>query len=481
MQLDVQYEAQIDALLWVEVGKTWFDTGDFDFAEQSFDRAEQVLCDANVGTGPVWASLGLERSYILWRKGNFEEARETAHHTLNIFDALLRENDRLINIHQSTATRRTLAGDPVDVGRTHLLLGNIAAVMGEGTIALDHLSAALTVFEQFDRQREIALVCGNIGDVYLRKTEHILAQSVLRRSLSIAEHIGDLSIMSVAFGNLGMLSSRLGDLREAEVYYERALQLAEQVHDPIYISLCNGYLAIPLQAQGKLDEAKSSIRKSLTIGRTKSIPFCIGFALITLGHLRINQAVNGYGSIPHSLEKRQGLTPTRLLQQAKVSLIRGLAIEGLEAETRTEGLLELAQASFLLGEIDAAQQQTYRALEEAKRYEQTWLLACIQRLLGTILAVQHQHKEANKLFTQSLEILQERGMRLEYARTLYSFGEATLRNVHSNNEDCEQAIVHLQEARQVFDECGAALDLKLAELILTEYATPVEAARKRDR
>jgi len=37
-------------------------------------------------------------------------------------------------------------------------------------------------------------------------------------------------------------------------------------------------------------------------------------------------------------------------------------------------------------------------------------LACIQRLLGTILAVQHQHKAANKLFTQSLEILQQRGL-----------------------------------------------------------------------
>ena len=57
-QLDAQYEAQIDALLWIEVGKTWYDIGNFEQAEQSFDCAEQVLCDANVGTGP---SMGKSR------------------------------------------------------------------------------------------------------------------------------------------------------------------------------------------------------------------------------------------------------------------------------------------------------------------------------------------------------------------------------------------------------------------------------------
>ena len=483
-QLNTQYEAQIDALLWIEIGKTWFQIGDFDQAEQSYDRAEQMLCDANIGTGPVWASLGLERSYILWRKGNFEVAREYANNTLNLFDALSKENSSLLNVHQSTATRRTLAGDPVDVGRTHLLLGNIAAVMGEGTLALDHFNAALTVFEQFDRQREIALVSGNIGDVYLRKTEHTLAQSALRRSLGIAERIGHLSIMSVAFGNLGMLSTRLGDLREAEVYYKQALQLAEQIHDPVYSSLCNGYLAIPLQDQGKLNEAKMFIQKSLTIGRNKRIPFCIGFALVTLGNLRINQAISEHRGNHHSLEtlRPQRLSSTRLLQRARVTLLRGLAIEGLEAETRTEGLLRLAQASLLLGEIDTAKQQANQALEEAKRYEQTWLLACTQRLLGTIQTARGLNEEAKTNFMQSMEILRERGMRLEYARTLRDYGEAILKHAYAVDSDCKQAIAHLQEARKVFEECGAVLDLELVDRTLAEYATPVQAAsRKRDR
>ena len=89
------------------------------------------------------------------------------------------------------------------------------------------------MFEQYDRQREIAIVCGDMGDVHLRKGEYILAQAVLRRSLSIAELIGDASIMSVAFGNLGILAARLGDLPEAEAYFKRAIILAERVNDHV--------------------------------------------------------------------------------------------------------------------------------------------------------------------------------------------------------------------------------------------------------
>ena len=41
----------------------------------------------------------------------------------------------------------------------------------------------LTLFEQDDYQREIAIVCCDLGDLYLRKAEYPQAQAVLRRSL----------------------------------------------------------------------------------------------------------------------------------------------------------------------------------------------------------------------------------------------------------------------------------------------------------
>ncbi len=53
--LDPQYEAQIEALLWCEIGKTWFDTGDYEHAQQCYSRGEQVLRRSR---GCSWSSVG---------------------------------------------------------------------------------------------------------------------------------------------------------------------------------------------------------------------------------------------------------------------------------------------------------------------------------------------------------------------------------------------------------------------------------------
>ena len=171
------------------------------------------------------SSLGqslLTTKFRTLARRKFRGSSSNSAHALNIFENALGEQNRTAtHAFHSTATRRTLAGDPVDLGRTHRLLAAIAATVGQSTIALDHLNTALAIFEQYDRQQEIALICGDMGDVYLRKGEHILAQATLRRSLSIAERIGDASIMSVAFANLGILAARFGDLSEAEACFKQ--------------------------------------------------------------------------------------------------------------------------------------------------------------------------------------------------------------------------------------------------------------------
>ncbi len=483
--LDSQYEAQIDALVWIEIGKTWYVTGNNVHAMQYYRRGEQVLNEATVASGPAWASLYLQQSYVLWQEGNFEDARQSVDRALKIFeDVLHKQHPTIRSAFHSTAIRRTLIGDPVDFGRAHLLLGNFAAVVGQGTVALHHLNTALAIFEQYDRQREIAMVCGNIGDVYLRKTEHSLAQAALRRSLSVAERIGDVSIMSVALGNLGTLSARLGDLSEAEVWYKRSLALAEQVNDPVYISLWHGYLTPVMQDQGRLDEARLSLGQALTVGRSTNFAPCIGFALVALGHLRIAQAIvvqqNNHLS-QETLKRHRYISSIHLLQRARTSLQRALAFEGLEAETRTEGQLALAQVSLLLGKIDTAQQQTLQVMEEARRYEQAWLLACTQRLMGSILSAQGLYEEADIHFAQALETLQKCGMRLEWARTLRSYGEALLQHAHAGENGYTEGLRYLQDARQAFQECNAVLDLQLVEGILSEKTTPALAPARKKR
>lgn len=461
---DLQSEASIDALLWVEIGKTWFNIRRYEQAQQCYSQAENILNEIGIRISPVRAILQFERSYILWQEGDFKEASQIALMALKNFENVIEQqkNSDAPTKH-STTIRRTLAGDPVDSGRTHLLLGNIATVLGESSSALEYFNKALTIFEQHERQREIALVCGNMGDVHLRRAEYALAQSALRRSLGIAERIGDIPIMSIAYGNLGIVSTRLGELTEAEISFRKGIALAEQVNDPVYISLLESYLTPVLQDQDKLEEARSTLLHALKVSRISKFAPCIGCSLVALGQLRINQVIEENQRNP----KASQLPIHQQLWRTRNSLQRALSLEGLEAETRTEGQLALARATFMLGEIKIAQQQVEQVILEARRLEQTWLLACSLRLLGSILTAQKEHKAADTVFEEAIETLRRHGMRLEEARTLYASGDPLLQRQDATNR--AKGLQRLQEARQVFEASHAALDLALVDRTLAAY------------
>jgi tetratricopeptide (TPR) repeat protein len=273
-----------------------------------------------------------------------------------------------------------------------------------------------------------------------------------------------------------VLSARIGDIAEAEALYKRALALAEQVNDPVYLSLWHSCLVSVLQDQRKMNEAKLSVCQALTIGRTMNTTPCICFALIALGHLHITQALASQEKTSSSTEmtkQRNSSSYTHLLKRARICLRRAFTIGGLDAETKTDGELALAQVSLLLGEIDIAQQQTMHTMEEAHRYDQTWLMASAQRLMGSILTAAGQQKQAVEFFEHAMEKFQSCGMRLERARTLQSYGVALLEQHTAGNRNYEQGLKYLQDAHLAFHECNAILDLQVIEGILAMNTSPI--------
>ena len=192
---------------------------------------------------------------------------------------------------------------------------------------------------------------------------------------------------------------------------------------------------------------------------------CIGLALIAIGKMRITHATIVDGDEENKLPAHQ--EKTRLLQRAKKTLLHALSLQGLEAETKSEGQLALAQTAFLLGEIDTAQHLTLLIMEEAHRSKQLWLLAGAQRLIGSLLSVQGDQQQAIPYFRQALQAFQQCGMRLEWARTLCSYGEALLQSSHSGNTDYQQGLRYLQDGQQALRECHALLDLQMVDRLLS--------------
>jgi serine/threonine protein kinase/tetratricopeptide (TPR) repeat protein len=464
-------EAQFQAMVWCEIGWTWWYEGDTAKARQCYERGEQMLRDAGVVAGPAWASLLYLQGSLSSQEGDYTAARSNAQKALTLFEEVLSRQHRRESLSSpSTRIQRTLAGDPVDLGRIHNLLALIAVLVGQTTDATFHLNKAMVIFEQYDRQREIAQVYGNLGDIHIRKAAYTLAQAAFHRSLSIAERIGETSTMSVCLGNLGLVAARLGDLPKAEDLLRRGLTLAKRIGDPVYINYFQCYLALVLQEQGKIVEASDCIRSALTMSRSKRIPLCIALALVTLGQLRIalvgTDAVD-YPSLAGQPVPNHKDNRMRLLLRAEASLRHALSIEGLEAEAKIEGQLALAQVSLVRGELEKAQQQTMHALQETQRYELTWLLAGIQRLLGRILAAQDKYEQADEYFQQALQFFRESDMRLEYARALQSYGGALMRRGRAEETSSQQGMSFLQEAREMFLACNAVLDLQVVERMLS--------------
>ncbi len=335
-ELDSQ-EAQIQSLLWSEIGWTWRFTGDNQRAWQCCERGEQVLRAAGITTGPARARLLFQQGSLHWQEGNYADARRSINAALKLFEEA--QSSRMQpagDPARLTRIRQTLLGDPVDLGRAHALLGAVDNAVGERAEALSHLNTALALYERHDRQREIAHVCNNIGYVHLKQGHYPLARNFLQRAFTLAERIGDIPLMSVVLHNMGelaLLSSGNG-LEEAELYYRRGLALAEQINDREYLSLWNADLAIVLLKCGKIENARECVGRALTIARTMHNIPCTGLALISLGNLRIAQA--------------RTTNNLSYLKRAKKSLEHALSLRGLEVETRAKGQVALAEVASLI-------------------------------------------------------------------------------------------------------------------------------------
>ncbi len=465
--MERQRESELRALLWCAIGQTWYNAGNDLQAEQCFERGELALRQAGVVAGPAWAGLRFEQGYLYWREGKYEDAHRAAQEALALFEEVLAgKPSGASQSSPSTRIRHTLAGDPVDLGRTHVLLGNIVHTVGRPADALVHWNTALAIFEQHHCLREIAIVCCNLSDIYLRKAEHTLARASLRRSLALVERVGDIPLQSVVFCNLGILAAREGELAEAESAYKQSLELAERSNALAYVSAWLVYLATALLDQGKRAEAEATLHRALSLSRSLNHAPSTGLALIVLGQMRMWQAKQMFS---------EG-TPTRLrlLRRARGSLQRAFSCQGLEAEVSTEGKIILAEVALLLGALDEAYQMTLDTLEVACMAELTALIARSERLLGCILAVRGEYEQGDQHFEQALRIFNTSAMRLEYARTLQHYGVALMRRGKKGREVYQTGVRYLHEARQVFSACRAMPDVQIVERILADI--PDDAA-----
>jgi tetratricopeptide (TPR) repeat protein len=365
----------------------------------------------------------------------------------------------------STHITRTIAGDLSELGNIYEALGIIAATTGQITEALTYLNSALVIFEEQNNLRSMANACNNIGAALLMKADHAAADEYYRRSLSLAERVGDLPLVSTVSINLGELAALTGNLLEAETWYRRSLELATRVNIRSDMCHVNCALAINLQDQGKLSDAIGAVHRALALSREIKSPPMTGIALITLANLRMTMVEQEQAA--RKVDVRDPIISNRL-KRILATLHHALALNGLRAEEMAKGRLALATSLLWQGALEAARELAFQTMEVVEEQQHFQLLTQPRRLLGCILSTTGRHVEADQYFQQAMQTSQDYGMRLEYARTLFSWGETLLRRNVPLEVAFQQGLHYLQEAQDIFAMCHAAIDLERVKRTLAE-------------
>ena len=529
----LRLEVQSQALLWREIGNTWKATGEYARAYECYGRGKEVMRNAGITTGIAWACLHLQYGAMLRLDGHYHEARRYLQEALTMLENSIRpatdlfttpavpkelspareyrlareqehgsvndasthsaENHYQVQKALYTRIERTLQGDPFELGCAHEQLGVALASSGPMSEGIRHMHIALTIYEQSELLPEMARLCSNLGAAYVAKGEQAPAREYLHRSLDLAERIGDLPSMGIVTGNLGDVAQRLGNLLEAEEWFKRSLDVAQRINDREGTSWSSVELANVQIDLGKLEEAKASLLQAIITGHAIKSPRCVRYALVGLGELRLVEAMlacphealhNSAGIKQNSLDpQKHGMQEApckRLLLRARATLQRALSLDELDIEAFSDGKQLLATAYYLLDDVKLARQTALQTLKAAQENETGRIVGRANRLLGRILMSQGQYEQADLYFEQAITIFRDGGLRLDYARTLHSYGAILLQRgssantlTHCTQEEQEtflqRGIDYLHEARRIFTNCQASVDLTLIERIFAWF------------
>jgi tetratricopeptide (TPR) repeat protein len=360
----------------VEIAHTQYNSAQLQEAQDTLAQARQCLFAAQVQQGTVWGALEYIGAYVQWKQGTYEQASVSAHKALACFEAALAEPRTVILVGSPSHLRRTLAGDPVDIGRVHRFLGALLSSSVSSSVqqALEHQQQARAIFEQHGYLREASSILCDIGNVYLQQAEHASADTYFQQCLQVTERIGDTGIQCMAWCNRGIVAQREGRSGEARTYSERALALAQAAQDPVYEIMVRSLLATLLVDSTHLDEARAQLTVICTLARHLRNRPCTGMAFVTLASYHLGQVEQQQGDAAHARSSTHRLT------RVACELAYALTMH-LDTDFYLEALLLSARVQWLLGNT-RAKEDARQLVQQSAQIGALWMQKRGERLLA---------------------------------------------------------------------------------------------------
>ena len=129
----------------------------------------------------------------------------------------------------------------------------------------------------------------------------------------------------------------------------------------------------------------------------------------------------------------------------------------------------MSQVMLQLENFDGAYQQSLSALEEAKLLDFSGLIARSQHVLGNVFALQHQFEQASQHYERALNVSSQAWYAFGICTAFTALRSYIIESRLISSKRNQIGFGYLQEARQIFKDCMAELDLREVEFEISKY------------
>jgi len=264
---DIEHSAEQAWQVWLGLGDVLVFVGEYEGARSCYHE----IINSKLSLNDEHASTGL---HVVYRKIAITYERQGE------FDLALEQLE--------TANQKLVAaGNSSPVAKAQILndRGWILFLRGNFQEARNSLQSALDLVSGSDELSVVASINNRLGAVSYQLREYQQAARYVKESLELRKMLGDLSGEARLNNNLGLLGLMSGDLHEAEENFYQSINLLEKVGDTEGIALANINLGLVKYDLGDYEAAKRHLEKAVSVSDRIGHRFYLGLGDMYLGRL----------------------------------------------------------------------------------------------------------------------------------------------------------------------------------------------------
>lgn len=458
--LDLLEEEQWSERLEVstKIGDASFRTGEYQECLRYYGKA--VVAARHLGQNRKIAQLYSKLGYLYWHGYDKQGALEN-----------LKEGLKVLEEEHDTVEEATICQN----------IGRLLVNTGEVETGLQWCQKAIEIARKLNAHEVLAQALQTlaIGLSPNRKNKADIFR-YLEDSLSISTQHGLEDPACRAYVNLGSTYHHIkSDYAKAKETYLKGVEYTRKIGFPNYEAFIEAELAlyayIPLGEWNKaMEVANHSLRIGSELGELHVPKSLTPLAFASLFQGNVDRAEE-YLSRAYPLAEKSQWTEIiynccwalgkLYIQKNNLERAEQYLLRGIEAGSQS-GLGNLSEIYFelftlycLKNDLEKAREFYERIRSDAEELDEKWVYAFERWAYGLLASMRKDWNEAKDAFKRSSELWSELKHPYHHAQTVLEFGKAL-----SNSGDGEEAKKWIEEARRVFTQLGARLDLSKLEI-----------------